>query len=107
VITLFDLLAEKLVPIDGDVIIRRWGEGTAFDAILRIKRDPERGEWDGYLVFRDARFSPFDADVPGLQFRYELLAAGGCGVLSIQRAEETWKTLCTIFQSLMKGADNS
>lgn len=83
-----------------------WGEGTEFEAISRVEFDEETGMWSGYLIFKDTRFSPEEAEFPGIQFKYGTASAGN-GVLANQRAEETWKTLTGVFEGLMKGGSGA
>lgn len=83
-----------------DIIVSRWGVGSEFEAVSRIQWDSETGDWYGFLVFKDDRFSPLQDDHIGLQFLYTVPSAGN-GVLAEQRAENTWETLVGIFQSLI------
>lgn len=84
-------------------IISVWGEGTEYEAVARV--DVFDGMWDGFLVFKDIRFSPLELEhVHQLQFKH-LTPSAGNGVLAEFRAKETWQTLVTIFKSLSTDKD--
>jgi hypothetical protein len=96
---LYDMLDQEGVA-EFSPIITKWGDDTEFEAISRIAWDDETGDWDGYLIFKDERFSPADPDIPELQFQHRTPNAGN-GVLANNRAGQTWETLISIFKSLM------
>lgn len=105
-VTLYGKLIESL-PANNEwgVLTEMLGKDTEFEAIYMVICDDETAMWDGYLVFKDYRFSPSE-DVDGLphgalQLKYFPPGAAN-GVLAAQRAEEYWKTLCVIFKGLMK-----
>jgi hypothetical protein len=74
-----------------------FGEGTEYEAVARISVGD--GEWCGYLVFKDTRFSPEDREFPGIQFKYPTSSAAN-GVVAAHRAEELWSTLRNVFEGI-------
>jgi len=94
----FDRLEER--ESSSVALMFRFGEGTEYEAIGRVFMDDETGQWDGFFVFKDERFSPIIYD-PGyvVPFKHQTPSAGN-GVLAHTRAKTTWETLIGIFKAL-------
>lgn len=83
-------------------IFRILGQGQVFEAVVRLGRDDESGQWEGELIFKDTRFSP--CNFPAVQLKYR--TPGSCsGVLAELRAEQFWRDLTGIFVNLMTSGD--
>ena len=80
-------------------------EGTPYEAVVSI-RDDNDGRWSGFLVFKNERYSPPDPDVPGIQFKFYIPPASS-GVQASIRAENYWRDLVSLFQSLEKESVHS
>lgn len=76
-----------------------FGKDTLFEAIW-MGGEYSDGSWEGTLVFKNTLFSPDEADVPGLQFKYPTPSAAS-GALCGARARHTWDTLVKVFNGLI------
>jgi hypothetical protein len=73
------------------------GEGTEYEAIARVA--VHDGDWYGYIVFKDTRFSPVDKDNPGIQLKYMTPGAAN-GVVAHYRANEFWQNVVEVFEGI-------
>ena len=98
-------LYEKLVKdlsnaAEFSPILALYGKGTEFEAVSRVEMDEEDGQWYGYMIFKDERFSPSEAELPGFQLKYFTPSAAN-GVCAEGRARDYWETLVNVFKGLM------
>lgn len=96
------LQAEAITNKTWGIIVRTFGKDTEYEAIAKIMCDDETAQWEGFLIFKDYRFSPLEnAEDFGelIQFQYTPSGAAN-GVLAEHRAKECWETLCGIFKGL-------
>jgi hypothetical protein len=87
------------------VIITHHGEGTPFEAVSRVEMDIDTAHWDGWLLFKDARFSPCESELPGLGLRYGT-PGGASGVVAVVRARNMHARLVAMFTALMGTSDD-
>jgi len=98
--TLYQKLLEGVdKPFESDEHHELLGAGTEYEAVSRTFYSEHSERWEGFIVFKDNRYSPPDPDAPMIEQRWDC-PGGGNGVLAEVRNRNHWEMMVKMFKDL-------